>query len=295
MSNHALTGPKVLLMGAPGAGKTRSIVTLLQEGLTVFVIATEPNAIDVILDACQKLKLDWHNKLHWVYVRPMSSSWKSLDEMRKTITYNSFEDIQKLKHGVDKPAAGAAAKKLLDNLSNFTCDHCGHSFGGVETWDDNNALVLDSLSGLNLITMQNTIGLKPAAHQGEWGVAMNFEETIINALVSDLSCWFVLIAHIDRNSDQLTGGTVITPGALGAKLGPRLGRFFGEVVLAKRKGDQFSWSTSEAQADVKNRLLPISADLQPSFSKLADRYRLMKESTVKAAPVASNVPAAKEA
>ena len=123
-----------------------------------------------------------------------------------------------------------------------------------------------------MLAQQNTVGLKPTMHQGEWGVAMNLEEMLINKMTSDLSCYFVLIAHIDRNVNEASLQTLITPAALGAKLGPRIGRFFSEVILTKRVNAEFSWSTMELSADVKQSVLPIGATLKPSFKPIVDSF-----------------------
>ena len=43
-------GFKVLLLGETGSGKTYSLRTLLDAGLEVFVIATEPGLLEVLGD-----------------------------------------------------------------------------------------------------------------------------------------------------------------------------------------------------------------------------------------------------
>ena len=277
---HNISAPKVLLMGATGSGKTYSISTLLEAGLEVFVLATEPNAIDSILDACGVRKIPT-SKLHWTYITAAPAGWSALADMAKTVNLLSYEDIQKLKSGVSKNQTNQVSK-LITAFQNFKCDHCAEAFGDCASWGDDRALVLDSLSGLNVLAMSNTIGYKPAAHQGEWGVAMNLEDQIIQGLTMSLNCYFVLMAHIDREENIITGGTTITPAALGRKLGPKLGRFFSEVILAKRNQASFSWSTSETGTEVKNRALPISDKLEPTFKQIVDVHK--RRQTQLAAP-----------
>lgn len=263
--------PKTLIMGPPGTGKSWSLHSLLAAGIEVFIIATEPNAVDTVLDACKKYNVPT-DKLHWVEILPKPAGWAVLGDMVKQVNLMSYDDLSKMKAGMSKSESGKPAAKLIQTLMNFKCDRCGQEFGDCETWDDSRALVIDSLSGLNDISMQCHIGMKPTAHQGEWGVAMNLESQIIKSLCG-LTCYFVLIAHVDRDKDVVTQGTTISPAALGNKLGPKIGREFSEVPLARRTKDKFTWSTSETNTDVKNRALPISDNLEPSFKPIVDAHK----------------------
>lgn len=267
-----LSAPKVLLMGAPGTGKTWSIISMLLSDLEVFVIITEPNGLTNLLAACRKYSAPL-DKLHYKYVPPMNASMSSLMDVAVTINTMSYSAIADMKSGIAKNTSGGVMA-LLKTMENFVDDKDGKAYGECFKWGYNRALVLDSLSGLNMLAQQNTVGLKPTMHQGEWGVAMNFEEMLINKFTSDMKAYFVLIAHIDRNMNEASLQTLITPAALGAKLGPRIGRFFSEVILSKRTNDVFEWSTMELSADVKQSVLPINAKITPSFKPVVDAFNL---------------------
>jgi hypothetical protein len=128
-----------------------------------------------------------------------------------------------------------------------------------------------------MLIMANTVGSKPAPAPGEWGTAMDFEEKLINKLAADLQCFFLLTAHIDRGVDEASQTTQIVPAAIGSKLGPKIGRFFSEVVFARRVKDQFFWSTSETMVATKNRALGISDTLPPDFKALVLAHERRKK------------------
>lgn len=267
-----LIAPKVLLMGAPGSGKTWAIVTMLLAGLEVFVLITEPNGLPNLLNACRQ-NMAPLDKLHYAYVPPMNATIDSLKDVAITINTMSYSAIADMKSGIVKDKSNGIMK-LLKMMENFHCDRTNLDFGSIFNFGYKRAFVLDSLSGLNMLAQQNTVGLKPTMHQGEWGVAMNLEEMLINKMTSDLACYFVLVAHIDRNMNEASLQQIITPAALGAKLGPRIGRFFSEVILTKRVNADFTWSTMELSADVKQSVLPINAALKPSFKPIVDGFEL---------------------
>ena len=69
MNKSPIPGPKIILLGDSGTGKTHSIRTLLDAGLTPFIIFTEPGmeSIGDILDQC-----------HYTYIKPGVAGWDTL-------------------------------------------------------------------------------------------------------------------------------------------------------------------------------------------------------------------------
>lgn len=268
--------PAVLCEGAPGSGKTDALATLIEAGLETFVIMTEPGGVESLLDSCErrKLKID---KLHWTSVLPAAAGWSALTDMINTIGTTGYEEITKIKSGVGKSETRKPAMKFLEALKDFKCERDGKPYGDFSTWGPDRALVCDSLSGLSLMAMALTIGYKPAAHQGEWGVAMNFLEQIILKLTSDRKCLFAMTAHVEKELNEITGANQIMASTLGRKLAPKIPRFFSEVVYAKRAVvngvPKFTWSTIDMAADLKNRSLPVSSDLVPSYVPIVDAFR----------------------
>lgn len=261
--------PAILLAGESGGGKTYSLSTLLEAGLEVFVVATEPTGIESLVDSVITKKLDM-NKLHWRQITPARQGFDDLAKMVDKIGAMSYDSLSKLAPQGDRKKSKFI--ELIATLNNFVDDKDGKSYGSIDSFGPDRVVVIDSLSGLNLMAMDLAVGDKPTAHQGEWGVAMSALEKLLNSLSSGLRCTFVLTAHLEREADELTGGTKLMASALGRKLAPKLPRYFSEVVHAYRDGDRFYWSTSSTNVITKRRVLPLGDKLPPTFKPIVDGY-----------------------
>ncbi len=266
-----LRGTSTMLIGPTGTGKTYSLSTFIEAGLKLAVVFTDPGGDESFLDSMNDRGLPLDNA-HWRYIAPASPPWSALEEMAKKIGSMGYEDLTKIKSGIAKREYNQFVQ-LLATFANFTCEHCGLEIGPVDKLSSEWAVGLDGLSGLNVMAMDMTIGGKPAAHQGEWGVAMNAEEKLVSKLTSDLVAFFFLSAHVERELNEAAGYTQLMASALGRKLAPKLPRTFSDVVLARREGDKFFWSTTAMNVDLKTRTLPLSDTLQPSFVQIVDRWR----------------------
>jgi hypothetical protein len=121
--------------------------------------------------------------------------------------------------------------------------------------------------------MNLVAGTKPIKSQGDWQVAVDNLERLIIKLCVDTECHFVLTAHLERETDEVTGGITLVSATLGRKLGPKLPRFFSDVIHVKRVVDKFTWSTMTPNLATKNRYLPIKSDLQPSFAPIVKKWK----------------------
>lgn len=271
-----LQAPSTLLMGPPGSGKTDSTLTYVEAGIELFVLVTEPTGTDSLIDSAKRRKLDI-SKVHWRVVPPAAPGWKALTDNLSTIKAMSYEDISKIKQGIGKREM-QQLDQLVHSFQNFIDDRTGKDFGDVTTWGDDRAFVLDSLSGLSLIALHHTVGFKSSPHQGEWGIAMSLIEQLLLKLSSDCKCFFTVVAHTERESDELSGGSRITVSTLGRKLAPKIPRYFSEFVRARRSATEFTWSTADNDSDLKSRALPVNAKLPPTFVPIVEAHRTRKAS-----------------
>ena len=265
MTRPTVPGPKVLLVGASGGGKTYSLRTLVKDcGLKVFVVFTEPGQ-EVLAD------IPCSEGMHWHYVPSASVSWKELQDAADKINKFSFKalaemtDINKGKY--------REFYDFIGSMANLKCDRCGQEFGPADQLDDQWCVVNDSLSGISMQAMNLVIGGKPTAAQADWGVAMKNLENYINKFTMDIGCMAVMCAHLEREADEVTGAVVNMASTLGRKLAPKIPRYFSEAVHARRDGTSWFWSTATINTDLKTRTLPISDKLPPTFKPLVDTWR----------------------
>lgn len=259
-----IPNPKILLVGATGSGKTHSIRTLLDAGFEVFCVFTEPG-MEVLSDTDPE-------RLHWHYVAPAAPSWEAMLDSATKINTMSFESLAK--QGDINKRQYTEFLDLVRTFANFHDDRTGKDFGPVDAFDPKTqALVVDSLSGINIMAMNLVAGSKPVKSIADWGVAMDNLERLITKLTVAVPCTVVMTAHLEREQDEVTGGVQLMASTLGKKLAPRLPRFFSDVIHCKRDGTNFSWSTASINVDLKARNVPIGDKLPASFVPLIENWR----------------------
>lgn len=258
---YTLPGVKVLLIGATGSGKTHSLVTLLEAGITPFVIFTE-NGMSTIGKVLKEKGLP-EDAVKWHYVAPATQSFKSMISMAENINRMSFELLTKMTDANKSQCLQWV--EVLRTCENFVDDRTGEEFGNVGHWGTNRCLVFDSLSGLNKMAMALVVGNRPTRSVSDWQVAQNNMLSFLDLICTDTPCHFVLTGHIEKEQDEVSGAMHIMVGTLGRKLAPKLPQNFDEVILAKHSGSVYQWSTQEDNVDLKHRLLAPSNQLIPSF------------------------------
>ncbi len=256
MTKSPIPGPKVILIGDSGTGKTHAIRTLLDAGITPFIIFTEPG-MEVLGDALDKCK--------WRYIPTKTSSWTGLNSVLSSINRLDFDGLTKLRDANKSKYTG-----LLDVVAqcNNFIDQDGVEHGDVMEFGTDRALVIDSFTAMGDMARQLQVGGKPLMSPGEYQVAQNSLKFIYEKLVKECHCSVVMLAHIAREQDELTGGTTLMIKTIGKALAPEVPIYWSDVIQTIRQGDKFSWSTAGTNITVKARNLPIKAGQEPSFAPL---------------------------
>ncbi len=254
-----------MLQGPGGTGKTSSLRSLTESGVETFVLSLDEDGLFPIGDIPDP-------KLHWHVVRPVSRDWKSIIEDAKRQSTMDYDLMAKTKDPL-KSIQQTRFVEILSSLANFKCDRCGKEFGAVDDWNTRRAIAVDHFTEVNQAAKEWTVGNKLILHEGEWQAAQNQVENLVRQLKQVTRCWVIMIAHIDRELDTVRGGTKIMTHALGRKLAPKLPPMFGDVVSAEREGKVFKWSTATPDTDLKTRILPIDANLVPSFKLAVELWK----------------------
>jgi hypothetical protein len=251
-------------MGDSGTGKTHSIQTLVQAGITPMVMFLEQGmeTIGPLFDG---------KKAHYRFIKAHNANWGQLKEIAKAVNQMSLESLSKMQD--NSKAKYVGFMEVITSCNDFKCDCCGKSWGDITSWGPERALVIDGLSGLSDMAMSLGVGMKPVRSLPDWGIAQNTIKMLLGPLVSDTRCTFVLIAHLDREKDEITGGTTLMVKTLGAKLAPDIPKMFSDVIMAERQGTKFSWSTAASNSVTKTRNLEIKAGLDPSFVPLIEGWK----------------------
>lgn len=265
----SLPGVNVMLMGASGTGKTHAIGTLVDTGIEVFYFAYESGS-ESLVGYYTDRNLPVPANLHICSVKAPSASFLEMADAVRSVNTLSFETLKKQ---IDPSKSKYnQLEQFLRNFNNVTDDD-GGKFGPVQEWGPDRALVIDGLTGLCDSAMKACIGGKFDRDQKDWGLAQNIVEGILRKITSECQCHFVLVSHIERETDPNGGGLKLMASALGKALAPKLPAMFSDVILTKRIGREFVWDTEDPTADLKTRSLPISAKIPPTFAAVIEKWK----------------------
>lgn len=260
-----IRAPKILLMGEAGTGKTHSIRTLCPTGVKPYVVALEPG-FDVLANVPSE-------QLGWRYIPQHVDGWQTLVDQADAVARSTYATLQASRDPGLAQGKFQRYRNFLSTLAKFTDDRTGEQLGCVDDWGTNRCLVIDNLSEVCKAMMEDTIGAKSVPAQNEWLIAQNNIENFIRQLVTATRCWVVVIAHLAKDVDEIQGGQRIMMQTLGKALSPKLPQLFSDVVMTKRDGVKFTWSTAEPAAVLKSRNLPIAQALAPDFAQIVATWK----------------------
>lgn len=270
LQKSTLPGVNVLLMGPAGTGKTHSLGSLVESGIEVFYLGLEPGLESLLGYFTDKGK-EIPKNLHWHQLEAPRASFTDMLDSATKINTMALDSLAKM----SDPNRNKHNQflKLLEALNNFPDDRTGEKYGCVDTWTASRALVVDGMAGLARAAMSLVVGGKPVKNQSDWGIAQDQVEKIVRILADNCRCHFVLIAHVERETDAVLGGTKIMISTLGKALAPKIPPMFSDVILTVREGNKFSWDTGSALADVKTRNLAIAQGLPADFGAIVSKWK----------------------
>jgi hypothetical protein len=267
----------ILLQGPYGSGKTTAIRTLLPEyvddtgtvrrgaGRITAILSLDPGTAQVLGPNLCKSP-DPHSGIHVRYVKPVSLDWAGFARWMTLANQNSLDSLLK----ITDPGKRQMTQMLevIETCGHFVCDRCGADLGDAAAWPDTHAFVLDNLTPLTTVARHMIVGLKPILSQPEYNPIIQAIETFLNMFWGGMDCSAILLSHISREPDEITGGSRIYASTIGNKMASeRMPNMPDEIILSSVSDrGEFTWATVVPGMALKTRKMPRGSDLRPDFS-----------------------------
>lgn len=264
-----LPGTNALIMGPTGTGKTRSLATLVEAGLRVHQFCFESGS-ETLRGYWTDRGLPVPDNLRITTVKAAAAGWLDMADNVKFVNTLSYEALKK----VQDPNRNKydQFEKFLRTFNDVT-DDTGKKWGPVDNWGTDAVVAIDGLTGLGHAAMQACIGGKADRDQKDWGLAQNLLENFLRKMCDNVRCHFVLLGHIERETDVVLGGSKIMISTLGKALPPKIPPMFADVILAERAQGKWTWSTDNPMADLKTRNLEWKTGLPQDFRPIIEKWK----------------------
>lgn len=263
-----LAGPNVLLEGEGGTGKTHAIGTLVDAGVEVFYLAIE-SGLESLIGYWTDIRPDNPKprpvpaNLHWHKIEAPKLSYKDFADQIVRVNTLALDTLAK---SMDP---NRHMHNLWENVSrsmfDFVDDRTGQHYGSVDDWGPERAIVIDGLTGLCKAAMSCVCGSRPVWNLGDYQVGQKQVEGFLRLTCDHTKCWFILIAHVEKEIDLLNGGQTIGVSAIGSKLAPLVPPMFSDVIYCTREGTRWNWNTARTGVATKARNLPWQDNLPADF------------------------------
>jgi len=273
--SSTLIGPKVVLMGLGGTGKTYSLGTLADWAAVnqheMAVLFTENSAESFLgyfrdRDREPPACVYWHQQI----TRPiaLSTLLSPADSVGK-LNYEAITKSQDFNRGGENNAFW----KILGTCTTFIDDRTGKDLGSVDAFPTSRIFVIDSLTELSNAAMKMVIGAKPTASMPDYGVAQNNLMNFLRLCTQGMSCPFILTAHVDREMEPVSGMTKTMIKSIGKALSSEIPTLFSDIIYTVREADKFYWDTAAFGVDTKTRSLGYRSKIPPDFAQIFDVWK----------------------
>ncbi len=270
-----LEGPKILIEGPAGTGKTHALGTLVDWAARqtpprkVHVVFTE-RGLETLLGYWTERNLPVPTNLSWTSITQAPLPLTSLIDGARKSGSMTYEALTK---SVDaNRAANNPWEKFLTVLSDVPNDRDGTKLGNIGEWDECPILINDFLSESANMCFKMVTGNKPVAAPPEYLVAQNNLLNWLRYMTQAFKGTFVITAHVQRQINEVAGTSQLMTKAIGKAMGDEIPQLFSEVIYTVRLGAEWWWETAAANVDTKVRYLPIATKIKPDFALIMDKW-----------------------
>lgn len=287
----ALIGPKILLEGDSGSGKTYALGTLCdwaeKNNTKVRILFTE-NGLETLAGYYRDPPLGTSGQpirpprdipacVAWHVVKTPAIGLAALTDAANKVGLMSYEALTKMTD--PSRAMNNPYEKILKALADFPDDRTGVKLGNIGTWKADTIFVIDSLSELCNACMKMVIGNKPTAAPPDYGVSQNNMMNLLRYFTQGFEPTVVITAHLQRQTNEITGGVQLMVKAIGKAMGDDIPQLFSEVLYARREGTDWLWDTAAIGVTTKTRYLPISSKIRPDLGVIMDKWKKRQGAT----------------